>query len=204
MKEVAHLGVLGIHVELILLVGGNLYRLATDNFQAEAVDAAYLLRIVGHQTQLMDAKVGKDAGTRAVFAQVGGKAKGYVGFYGVHTLILQVVGAELVDESDATAFLTKVEEHSPALLLYATQSLGKLFATVAAQGTEGIAGEALGVNTTENWLGGGDIALDESDMVLARHLINISVGTERAVFGGERSTGYLFDEFLRAAAVFDE
>ena len=143
MQEVAHLGVLGVHIELVFLITGHLYGFPTYDLQAEAVDAAYLQRIVGHEYEVLDAEVGKDACSCTILTKVGSEAECNVCLYCVHALVLQVVGAELVYQSYAPAFLTQVEEHAPTLLLYAAHGFGKLFAAVAAKGAKGIAGETL-------------------------------------------------------------
>lgn len=202
VEEVTHLRILSVHIELIILVGGYLYRFATYHLETKAIEAANLLRIVGHETKFMNTKVGKDAGTRTILTQVGSEAKGYVSLYGVHTLILQVISAKLIDETYAAPLLTQIEQHTPTLFLYTAKSLGKLFATVAAQRTEGIARQALGMNTAEDRFGRRDITLDESHVMLARHLVDIAIGTERAVLGRKVGTGDLLDEFLRTTTVF--
>ena len=78
MKQVTHLSVFGVHIELIFLVAGHLDGFTGNDPQTETVYTANLLRIVGHEDEVTHTKVGKDAGTCAILAQVGSKAECYV------------------------------------------------------------------------------------------------------------------------------
>ena len=74
MQEVSHLGVLGVHVELVLLIAGHLDGLTIDHLETETIESVDLGRIVGHEDELMNAQIGKDRGACAIFAEVGSKA----------------------------------------------------------------------------------------------------------------------------------
>ena len=139
----SHLGVLGVHIELIFLICGYLYWLPTHHAESEAVNAAYLLRVVGHEYKVMYAEVCKDAGTCAILPEVSGEAQCDVSLHGIHALVLQVVCPQLIDKTNTTSLLAKIEQHSPALFLYTTESLGKLFTAITAQRPEGIACKTL-------------------------------------------------------------
>ena len=56
-----------------------------------------------------------------------------VGLDGVHARVLQLVRAKLVDEPDATTFLTQVEEDALAGFVDKPSGLGELLAAVAAE-----------------------------------------------------------------------
>ena len=56
MQEVSHLGVLGVHVELVLLIAGHLDGLAIDHLETETIESVDLGRIVGHEDELMNAQ----------------------------------------------------------------------------------------------------------------------------------------------------
>ena len=141
VQQVTHLGVLGVHIELVFLVASHLNRLAANDLEPETVETVDLGRVVGHEAELVDAEIGKDRSACAILAQVGSEAEGEVRLDGVHALILQVIGAQLVDEADATTLLTQVEEHAAATRFDAAQCLGQLLATVAAETAERIARE---------------------------------------------------------------
>ncbi len=49
-----------------------------------------------------------------VVTLVGGKAQALVGFDGIGAAVLQLVGADLVHQANATAFLTQVQQHATA------------------------------------------------------------------------------------------
>ena len=91
----------------------------------------------------MYAEVCKDAGPCTALTEVSGEAQCNVSLHGIHALVLQVIGPQFIDKTYATPLLTQVEQYSPALFLYTTESLGKLFTAITAQGPEGIACKTL-------------------------------------------------------------
>ena len=111
-------------------------------------------------------EVDQDLRADAVVAQVGRQAELQVGVDGVEALLLQLVGAQLVEQADAAPLLGEVEQHALALLLDHRQRGLELLAAVAAQRVEDVAGEALGVDAHEDVLRAGDLALDHRDVVL--------------------------------------
>ena len=92
-----------------------------------------------------------------ILPQVPGKAQGQVGLQGVHALVLEGIGPELVDQANPPAFLAHVEEDPPALSLDLGQGGGQLLAAVTAQGAEGVPGEALGVDPAQQVLAVADL-----------------------------------------------
>ena len=80
--------------------------------------------------------------------------------------------------------MAHIEEDAPSLLLDLGHGGGQLLAAVTAEGTEGVAGEALGVNPAEDVLAVTDVPLDQGDVVLAVETVHKAVGDELAVFGG--------------------
>ena len=98
-------------------------------------------------------EVDEDLRADAVVAQVGGQAELEVRVDGVEPLLLQLVGAQLVQQADAAALLREVEQHAAALLLDHRERRLELLAAVAAQRVEDVAGEALGVHAHEHVLG---------------------------------------------------
>ena len=122
-------------------------RHALDDLHLEARQAGDLARVVGEQLELADAEVVEDLRTDAVVAQVGGKAEPLVGLDGVGVvLVLQRVGADLVEQADAAALLAQVDQHAAALGSDRRERGIALGAAVAAQRVERVAGEALGVH----------------------------------------------------------
>ena len=111
-------------------------------------------------------EVDEDLRADAVVAQVDRQPELEVRVDRVVALVLEVVGAQLVQQPDPAALLGEVEEHAAALLLDHRQRRLELLAAVAAERVEHVAGEALGVHADEHVLGAGHLALDERDVVL--------------------------------------
>src|SRR6185295_5590409 len=74
---------------------------ALDDLEAVAVERDVLARIVGHQAHAADSQVAQDLGADAVIALVGPEAQALVGLDRVVSLLLQLVGAQLVHQADA-------------------------------------------------------------------------------------------------------
>src|SRR5688572_18523853 len=83
-----------------------------DNIESVAVDPRHLGRIVRHQSKLTKTEIGEDLRAKSVIAKVGFEAQRLVGFHRVHALVLKLIGFELVDEPDASALLSYVQEHA--------------------------------------------------------------------------------------------
>ena len=143
MQEMSHLCKLRIHVELVLLVTRHLYRFASHDLQTEGVKAGNLQRIVGHKDKLVYAEVGEYACSRAVFAEVSGKAERDIRLYSVHSLVLQLVCLQFVQQTYAASFLTEIQQYAASALLYAAHGLRQLLAAVTAETAESVTCETL-------------------------------------------------------------
>ena len=66
-----------------------------------------------------------------------------VSFYRVESAILQLVGAQLIEQSDASAFLVLVDQQSASLLRNLIERQLELRTAIAAQTVEHVAREAL-------------------------------------------------------------
>ena len=95
-------------------------------------------------------EVDEDLRADPVVAQVGGQAELEVGVDRVEPLLLELVGAQLVEQADPAALLGEVEQHAAALALDHRQRRLELLAAVAAQRVEDVAGQALGVHADEH------------------------------------------------------
>jgi len=78
------------------------------DLQAEAGHARHLARR-GQQHHAADAEVAQDLRPDAVIALVGFEPEALVCLDRVESLVLQLVGSDLVGQSDAPAFLIKLE-----------------------------------------------------------------------------------------------
>ena len=119
-------------------------------------------------------------------------------------LLLQLVGAQLVEQADAPAFLGHVEQHAPAFLLDAFQAACQLLAAVAAHGIEHVAGQALRVHAHEHVLLAGDVALDQGQMLLVVEQALVAVGDEIPQLRGHLHDGHRPHQLLVAPPVADE
>ena len=95
-------------------------------------------------------EVDEDLRADAVVAQVDRQAELEVRVDGVEALVLQVVGAQLVQQADPAALLGEVEQDAAALVLDHRERRLELLAAVAAQRVEDVAGQALGVHADEH------------------------------------------------------
>src|SRR5262245_40192446 len=117
VEEVAHAVALGRQVALVVGVGLDDERHAVDDLEAEALEAAVLRRVVGEEPHRRHAEVDGDLGADTVLAAVGGEAELEVGIDGVEPLLLELVGADLVADADATALVApEVHDDTGALL----------------------------------------------------------------------------------------
>src|SRR5262249_8058455 len=146
MKTVSELSPLGGQIPAILALRRNLDRHLLHDGEAEAVDAGQLLRVVREDADRREAEVGEDLVADPVVARIGWEAGVGVRLDGVRTLLLQLVGAQLVEQADAAALLGHVEQHAAPLLLDLREGLLELLAAVAAERVEDVAGEALRVD----------------------------------------------------------
>ena len=115
VQRVAHLVALGAQVGLVVGVGGGLDRHLLGDREPVALEADDLFRVVGEDADAGQAEVAEDLGADPVVAQVGGQAELEVGLDRVGALLLQLVGAQLVEQADPAPLLGEVEEDAPAL-----------------------------------------------------------------------------------------
>ena len=165
VEGVAHAVALGGEVEAVVDVGGYLYRHIFYNFQAVAFQTYALDGVVGNQTHFVYAQVVQDLCSYAIVAFVGFMAQMQVGVYGVHTLLLKLVGPDFVHQTDASALLQEVNKGASTLLFNHAERLMQLLAAVASERPEAVAGSAGGVHAHKHRLVGSDIALYDGDVL---------------------------------------
>ena len=105
----------------------------------------------------------RTAAARGVIASVDREAQRDIRINGVEAAVLERVRADLVEQSDAASFVAQVEEHATVGAADLLESSLQLFAAVAAQGAERLAGQALGMETYEDGLVSRDVAVHERD-----------------------------------------
>ena len=196
----AQLVALRLEVVAVLVVRLDLDRLLRDGREPEAADPGDLPRVVRQDADRGQPEVGEDLRADAVLARVGLEAELEVGLDRVETLLLELVGAQLVEQPDPAALLGEVEQDARAFLLDPREGALELLAAVAAPRVEHVAGQALGVDTDEHVLLPLDVALDERDVLLAGQRLAIGDRLEVAVVGREAHGDDALDELLRALA----
>ena len=205
VQDVAELVALGPQVAEVVLLRRHLDRHRRGDRQAVALEPDDLARVVGQQADGREAEVGEDLRADAVVAQVGREAELEVGLDRVEALLLQLVGAELVEQADAAALLGEVEQDAATLRpSICSQRLLELRAAVAAQRAEHVAGHALRVHADEHVLAAVDVALDQREMVLVVDQLAEADRAELACTVGSAHGRLALDELLGAAAVRDQ
>ena len=193
----AHAVALGAQVVEVLPVGEGRCRRHGADTDAIALQARHLVRVVRHELDRAHAQVTQHLGGGGVAAGVGRQPQRDVGVEGVHTLLLQRVGAELVDEPDAAPLMVGGVDEDPAAT--GTDRLhggAQLRPAVAAQGGQDVAGQAGGVDSGEDLLAVSDAAAHQCEVLGAVDPAAQGVGGELPVRGGQVRRDDLLDELL--------
>src|SRR5204863_3772291 len=111
--------------------------------QAVALHAADLLGVVGEDADRAEAEIDEDLRSNPIVAQVRGQPQAQVGLDRVEAFLLQLVGAQLVQQADAAALLGEVKDHSLALALDHRKRRFQLLAAVASQRVKNVGRQAL-------------------------------------------------------------
>src|SRR5271167_2405197 len=130
----------------------NVYSITAQTF--------YLVWIVGQQLHLADAEVAKYLRANPVVAQILVEAEMQVGFDGVHPVVLQRVGANLVAEADAAALLVEINHDAAIRHHDSLERLLQLLTAVASRRREDVAGQALRMEPHQGGAPAADLALD--------------------------------------------
>src|ERR1019366_1341471 len=117
VQDVTHSLPLGPQVGDVLRIGGQLQRDALGDVQAEAFETAVLGRVVRHDAHGGHAEIDQHLRPDAVLTAVHRQTLLQVRIDGVVTFLLELVGADLVTQPDATPFVTpQVDQHAATLL----------------------------------------------------------------------------------------
>src|SRR5690606_8857147 len=170
-EQVTQLAGLGSQVLAIVRVMGDLQRLALGDTNAETLQRLDLARIVGHQLDFGDAQVFQHRQADRVVTHVRGETQALVGFDGIGALVLQLVGANLVQQTDTATFLAQIEQRTTPLVGNGLQRGFQLEAAITTQAEQRIAGQALRMQATQHGPAIGDIAHRQYDMLLAGVLV---------------------------------
>ena len=119
----------------------------------------------------------------AVITQVGVESQILVGFHRVHTLILKLVGANLVLESDAAALLPHIDKNTLSFFTDHLQRVLQLPAAIATERPEYITGQTFRMNTDQYVLFSRHVPLDQRDMLGVIDQIDVADDPEVAELG---------------------
>lgn len=75
-----------------------------------------------------------------------------IGFQRIHALLLKFIGTQLVDQTDAPAFLPHIEQDTPAFFFDLRHGSGQLLAAVTTQRAKCISCQAFRVDAAQNIL----------------------------------------------------
>ena len=122
---------------------------ALDHVDSGAFEGVNFFGIVGKQADARDSECFEHLGGQRVVAVVVLEAEAFVGFDGVQSRVLEFVGLQLGHQADAASFLLFVDQDAGAFFSNHREREFQLLATVAAQGVEDVAGQALGMYAYE-------------------------------------------------------
>src|SRR3989338_10372147 len=98
------------------MAGFDFNRNTLDYLQSKTLETHDLPRVVGHETQFFETQIGQDLGPNTIIPEVRLKTQFLIGLDGIIPLILQGIGLQLVDQSDAATLLADIEKNTPPLL----------------------------------------------------------------------------------------
>src|ERR1700735_1162957 len=190
---------LGFQVSDISRMRRDLDRHPRDVYSITA-QAFYLVWIVGQQLHLADAEIAQYLRADPVVAQVLVEAEMQVCFDGVHPVVLQRVGANLVAQPDAATLLVEINHDASIRRHNSLERLLQLLTAVASRRREHVAGEALRMEPHERRAPAADLALDQSEMLAAIDDVAENDGLQHAPFDRKRLLGDALDQdFIRQA-----
>ena len=186
---------LGREVFLVVRVVVDLQRHTGRYIDTHVAQRLDLARVVSHQLELADTQVIEHRQADGVVTLIRAKAQALIGFYGIRAAILQLIGADLVQQADTTAFLTQVEQDTAAFMGNRTQRRFELETAVATQTEQRIARQAFGVQTAQYGRAIGHITKGQGYMFLACGLFEEAMHGEHAkrrrqLGGGDKHDGH--------------
>lgn len=167
----AKLAGLGGQVQLVVQVLAHLQRYPLGDPHTKALQGVDLARVIGHQANGADPQVVEHRLANRIVALIGGEPQALVGLDGIRAAILQLVGADLVQQTDTTAFLAQIQQHATPLGSDRAQGGLQLRTAIAAQAEQGVASQAFRMQAAQHGLAVGYIAEGQGNVLLAAGLI---------------------------------
>src|SRR5271156_2162947 len=198
-EQMAEFFFLGFQVTDISGVRRHLDRHAR-NVHPVTAQALYLVRIIGQQLHLADAEVAQNLRADPVIAQVLVEAQMQVRFDGVHPVVLQGVGANLVPETDSAPLLMEINHDAAVRRHDSHERLLQLLAAVASRRREYVASQALRMKPHQRSAPSADLALDQRQMLSAVNDVAEDDRIQHTAFDWKRLLGNALDQdFVRQA-----
>ena len=161
--------------------------------------------VVGEQPESADAEVREDLHPDPVIAPVGWVTEVDVGLDGVEPAVLQLVGAQLLEQPDPASLVpSEVDHGADTRVGDPLEGQPKLASTVAAARAEDIAGETLGVHPDQRRVDRSQIAADERDVLTSVHMVAEPDGSEVSGVQRQSRAAHSLDEPLGTTPVGDE
>jgi hypothetical protein len=125
---------IGLRLEIALIMGIGLDRQRDPlhDLQAVPLQSRHFLGVVGHKADLFQSQVGHNLRPDPVIAQIGFEPQHLIRLHGVCALLLEFIGADLVQQPDAAPLLFQIDQRSPARLRDLLHRQMQLTAAVAA------------------------------------------------------------------------
>ena len=158
---------------------------ALGDFDTRLHQRCDLARVIGHQSNRRYLQVPAHRGQHAVVPHIGAKAQLFIGLDSVSTLVLQLVGLDLVEKAYATTLLAQVEKGSATFCRDGLESCLQLVTAITTHAEQGIAGKAFRMHTGEDRLTIANIAHGEYHVLLVGSRVLKTVHPEIAPQGGE-------------------
>src|SRR5579884_40907 len=140
-EYVPHLLSFRLEIFAVIRIGRNAQRDPLDDLQPVAFQSRDLHGVVGHKPDLLETQIDHDLRADAIIPQIGLKAEHLVGLHGIGALLLQLIGAQLIDQADAAPLLLQIDQHAAPLIGDHLQRQVQLAAAVALERVEQIASD---------------------------------------------------------------
>ena len=127
--------------------------------------------------------------------------QGKIGFQRIHALLLKLIGTQLVDQTDAPAFLPHIKQDAPAFFFDLCHGGGQLLAAIATQRTKCISCQAFRVDAAQNILSIANVTFYQCNVMLSVQAAHKTISSEGAILGGQVHCRHLIDQFIVTLAV---
>ena len=161
----------------------NFDRHALDDLQSCFLQSPQFSRIVRDYFDLAQAEIEKDFGALRVLARIYRQSEPLVGFDSVRTLVLQGVGANLIENPNAAPFLLLVDNRATSFCFDHLHCAMKLRPAIAFRGSKYVPGQALRMDAHQSRSIASELAFEERNELFVAVKRAITRNLEVAPFG---------------------